>query len=182
MSERVLKTRLSLDGEKQFKQGLKSVNSELSVLKSEYKALMTAFDAGDKSIETITKLHENLAAQVAANQSKADGLKDAVEKSNETFEAAKQKLAEAQRKYEETAAAQGKNSDAAKEAEKEMRKAENAVKSAGNQYDDYRKYLAATTAEIATGNAALKKLEETQNKLKKLPKMRLKRLKKKPIL
>ena|GEM_PF-2775295 len=167
MSERVLKTRLSLDGEKQFKQGLRAVNSELSVLKSEYKTLMTAFDAGDKSIETITKLHENLAAQVAANQSKADGLKDAVEKSNETFEAAKQKLAEAQRKYEETAAAQGKNSDAAKEAEKEMRKAENAVKSAGNQYDDYRKYLAAATAEIATGNAALKKLEETQKQAEK---------------
>lgn len=167
MSERVLKTRLSLDGEKQFKQGLRAVNSELSVLKSEYKTLMTAFDAGDKSIETITKLHENLAAQVAANQSKADGLKDAVEKSNETFEAAKQKLADAQRKYEETAAAQGKNSDAAKEAEKEMRKAENAVKSAGNQYDDYRKYLAAATAEIATGNAALKKLEETQKQAEK---------------
>lgn len=167
MSERVLKTRLSLDGEKQFKQGLRAVNSELSVLKSEYKTLMTAFDAGDKSIETITKLHENLAAQVAANQSKVDGLKDAVEKSNETFEAAKQKLAEAQRKYEETAAAQGKNSDAAKEAEKEMRKAENAVKSAGNQYDDYRKYLAAANAEIATGNAALKKLEETQKQAEK---------------
>ncbi len=163
MSERVLKTRLSLDGEKQFKQGLKSVNSELSVLKSEYKTLMTAFDAGDKSIETITKLHENLAAQVAANQSKADGLKEAVERSNETFEAAKQKLADAQRKYEETAAAQGKNSDAAKEAEKEMRKAENAVKSAGNQYDDYRKQLAYAESALVSSNQALERFERTQN-------------------
>ena len=163
MSERVLKTRLSLDGEKQFKQGLKSVNSELSVLKSEYKTLMTAFDAGDKSIETITKLHENLAAQVAANQSKVDGLKDAVEKSNETFEAAKQKLADAQRKYEETASAQGKNSDAAKEAEKEMRKAENAVKSAGNQYDDYRKQLAYAESALVSSNQALERFERTQN-------------------
>lgn len=163
MSERVLKTRLSLDGEKQFKQGLRAVNSELSVLKSEYKTLMTAFDAGDKSIETITKLHENLAAQVAASQSKADGLKDAVEKSNETFEAAKQKLAEAQRKYEETAAAQGKNSDAAKEAEKEMRKAENAVKSAGNQYDDYRKQLAYAESALVSSNQALERFERTQN-------------------
>lgn len=163
MSERVLKTRLSLDGEKQFKQGLRAVNSELSVLKSEYKTLMTAFDAGDKSIETITKLHENLAAQVAANQSKVDGLKDAVEKSNETFEAAKQKLAEAQRKYEETAAAQGKNSDAAKEAEKEMRKAENAVKSAGNQYDDYRKQLAYAESALVSSNQALERFERTQN-------------------
>ena len=163
MSERVLKTRLSLDGEKQFKQGLKSVNSELSVLKSEYKTLMTAFDAGDKSIETITKLHENLAAQVAANQSKVDGLKDAVEKSNETFEAAKQKLADAQRKYEETAAAQGKNSDAAKEAEKEMRKAENAAKSAGNHYDDYRKQLAYAESALVSSNQALERFERTQN-------------------
>ena len=163
MSERVLKTRLSLDGEKQFKQGLRAVNSELSVLKSEYKTLMTAFDAGDKSIETITKLHENLAAQVAASQSKVDGLKDAVEKSNETFEAAKQKLAEAQRKYEETAAAQGKNSDAAKEAEKEMRKAENAVKSAGNQYDDYRKQLAYAESALVSSNQALERFERTQN-------------------
>lgn len=163
MSERVLKTRLSLDGEKQFKQGLRAVNSELSVLKSEYKTLMTAFDAGDKSIETITKLHENLAAQVAANQSKVDGLKEAVERSNETFEAAKQKLAEAQRKYEETAAAQGKNSDAAKEAEKEMRKAENAVKSAGNQYDDYRKQLAYAESALVSSNQALERFERTQN-------------------
>ena len=163
MSERVLKTRLSLDGEKQFKQGLKSVNSELSVLKSEYKTLMTAFDAGDKSIETITKLHENLAAQVAANQSKVDGLKDAVEKSNETFETAKQKLAEARSKYEEIAAAQGKNSDAAKEAEKEMRKAENAVKSAGNQYDDYRKQLAYAESALVSSNQALERFERTQN-------------------
>lgn len=163
MSERVLKTRLSLDGEKQFKQGLRAVNSELSVLKSEYKTLMTAFDAGDKSIETITKLHENLAAQVAANQSKVDGLKEAVERSNETFEAAKQKLAEAQRKYEETAAAQGKNSDAAKEAEKEVIKAAAAVQSAGNQYDDYRKQLAYAESALASSNQALERFERTQN-------------------
>lgn len=163
MSERVLKTRLSLDGEKQFKQGLKSVNSELSVLKSEYKTLMTAFDAGDKSIETITKLHENLAAQVAANQSKVDGLKEAVERSNETFEAAKQKLADAQRKYEETAAAQGENSKAAKEAEKEVIKAAAAVQSAGNQYDDYRKQLAYAESALASSNQALERFERTQN-------------------
>lgn len=163
MSERVLKTRLSLDGEKQFKQGLKSVNSELSVLKSEYKTLMTAFDAGDKSIETITKLHENLAAQVAANQSKVDGLKEAVERSNETFEAAKQKLAEAQRKYEETAAAQGENSKAAKEAEKEVIKAAAAVQSAGNQYDDYRKQLAYAESALVSSNQALERFERTQN-------------------
>lgn len=163
MSERVLKTRLSLDGEKQFKQGLKSVNSELSVLKSEYKTLMTAFDAGDKSIETITKLHENLAAQVAANQSKVDGLKEAVERSNETFEAAKQKLAEAQKKYEETAAAQGENSKAAKEAEKEVIKAAAAVQSAGNQYDDYRKQLAYAESALVSSNQALERFERTQN-------------------
>ena len=163
MSERVLKTRLSLDGEKQFKQGLKSVNSELSVLKSEYKTLMTAFDAGDKSIETITKLHENLAAQVAANQSKVDGLKDAVNTSSEAFESAKQKLADARSKYEEIAAAQGKNSDAAKEAEKEMRKAENAAKSAGNQYDDYRKQLAYAESALVSSNQALERFERTQN-------------------
>lgn len=163
MSERVLKTRLSLDGEKQFKQGLRAVNSELSVLKSEYKTLMTAFDAGDKSIETITKLHENLAAQVAANRSKVDGLKDAVNTSSEAFESAKQKLADARSKYEEIAAAQGKNSDAAKEAEKEMRKAENAVKSAGNQYDDYRKQLAYAESALASSNQALERFERTQN-------------------
>ena len=163
MSERVLKTRLSLDGEKQFKQGLRAVNSELSVLKSEYKTLMTAFDAGDKSIETITKLHENLAAQVAANQSKVDGLKEAVERSNETFEAAKQKLAEAQRKYEETAAAQGENSKAAKEAEKEVIKAAAAVQSAGNQYDDYRKQLAYAESALVSSNQALERFERTQN-------------------
>ena len=163
MSERVLKTRLSLDGEKQFKQGLKSVNSELSVLKSEYKTLMTAFDAGDKSIETITKLHENLAAQVAANQSKVDGLKDAVNTSNAAYESAKQKLETAKQAYENIAAAQGKNSEEAKKAKEEMEKAANAVKSAGNQYDDYRKQLAYAESALVSSNQALERFERTQN-------------------
>lgn len=162
MSERVLKTRLSLDGAKEFKNGLKSVNSELSVLKSEYKTLMSAFESGDKSVETITKLHENLAAQVEASKSKVEGLKDAVEHSNSEYEKAKQKLETAKQAYEEIAAAQGKNSDAAKKAQEEMIKAENVVKATEKEYDSYRKSLAATEAALNSSNAALEKFEQEQ--------------------
>lgn len=147
----MIKTTLQLDGADKFNRNIKAVNSELSVLKSEFKALSAAYDAGDKSAQTISAMYENLSQQVEIQKGKVDALKGAVQTQNEAYEKAKTRLDEAKRKYNEVAEAQGKDSKEAKKAAEEVTKASTAVDRAGRAYDSYRRQLAyAQTALISS--------------------------------
>ena len=86
---REIRTSLSLDGETAFRKSLNSVDSSLSAMKSELKAVSTSFDvstdkmaANQKKAEILQKMQEQLKVKTSA-------LSDAVETSTKAYEEAK---------------------------------------------------------------------------------------------
>lgn len=118
---REIRTSLSLDGETAFRKSLKSVDSSLSAMKSELKAVSTSFDvstdkmaANQKKAEILQKMQEQLKVKTSA-------LSDAVETSTKAYEEAKQKAEKLTKEY-------GENSNQAKIAWQE-------VENLGNKMD-----------------------------------------------
>lgn len=75
--------KIGIDGEKQFKSELTNINQTLKTLKSEMKAVTSAFDAGDKSEKAITAQSEQLNKQIDAQEKKMALLSKAIEEATQ---------------------------------------------------------------------------------------------------
>lgn len=143
---RDIKTRLSLDGEQQFKQGLKSVDSELRVMQSQLKALTSGYTGNAKSAEALAKQHDLLKERVTLSQNKVKALEGAVADSSQAYE-------KASAKAKEMAEAYGENSAEAIAAANAASKAEAAM-------DGYRIKLANAQTQLGKNTAELKNFEK----------------------
>lgn len=82
---------IGLDGEKEFKNAIKEINSNLGYLKSEMNKTASAFDNGGKSMKDLQSKSEVLTKQVDSQKDKVETLKKALENAkNEYGENSKQ--------------------------------------------------------------------------------------------
>lgn len=82
---------IGLDGEKEFKNAIKEINSNLGYLKSEMNKTASAFDDGGKSMKDLQSKSEVLTKQVDSQKEKVETLKKALENAkNEYGENSKQ--------------------------------------------------------------------------------------------
>ncbi len=120
MPDRTIKTTLALDGETKFKDAVKDINKNLSVLGSELAKATAGFDKSDKSIEKLTKVNEVLAKQM---------------------EEQKKKVAETANALDQAKKAYGENSNEAKEYQIQLNKAEAALGKMEKELRDNKKYI-----------------------------------------
>lgn len=85
MAERTISTKLTLDGETEFKQKMISVNSELKTLKSEMSLVDETFKGQANTMDALTKKDEILRKEKEQQIEKIKELKEAVSKSTEAF-------------------------------------------------------------------------------------------------
>lgn len=85
MATRTISTRISLDGEKEFKQQMSSVNSELKTLKSEMTLVDAEFKGQANSMEALTAKGRVLADQIEQQKEKVAALETAYRDSAEAF-------------------------------------------------------------------------------------------------
>lgn len=147
MASRTIRTILALDGEAQFQNKIKQINSNLSVMKANMKALTQETDLNGKSVKNTTDKISQYKEQQTQLAQKIDVLKAAVKDSNVQYQ-------NAITKHNDMIRLHGKESE-------EATKAAKAVTRCEQTYNNYRTQLINTEAELQRVNHETKQLESS---------------------
>ena len=85
MATRTISTRITLDGEQEFKKQMSSVNSELRNLKSEMGLVEAEFKGQANSVEALTEKDQLLRREVAQQQEKVRALEQALRDASDAY-------------------------------------------------------------------------------------------------
>ena len=85
MGQRVISTRITLDGEREFKDQMAGVNRELRNLGSEMKLAEEKFRGQEKSVEALTEKDRILRREIEQQQEKVRALSQAVVDASEAY-------------------------------------------------------------------------------------------------
>ena len=129
MSTPSIKTKVALEGEKEYRQALSEINSGLKVLSSEMKLATAQFVENADGIEALTAKGDILERQMLTQKEKIDTLREALQKSAEAYGESDTRTAKWQVSLNNAEAELVKM-------ERELRNNQEAVKKAGNAYDD----------------------------------------------
>ena len=77
--------KIGIEGEREFKAGLKEINQQFKVLGSEMKLVESQFDKQDRSVSALTARNEVLTRQISEQKDKIELLRNALENSAESF-------------------------------------------------------------------------------------------------
>lgn len=153
---------LALNGETEFKRGIKEVNNELKVLKSEMKLTKEQYANSANSLEALTKKNELLERQLeqtnkklSLNQDQLDKWRDVHEKARGNIEELKDQIAKEAEQMEKMQKSAGTSSEELKKQQdriddlnQELQNAENAYDKAGEKIVLYQTRTNNTKAEI----------------------------------
>lgn len=165
MATRTISTKLAVEGESQYKQAIKNINTELTTLDSRLKLVQSEYAGQQNSMEALRAKAKALSEVQASQADKVKTLKDA-------YSNAKSALEEYASKSERLKEALIQNEEALSGLSDE-------TKSAGSQWNDYRQKLAETenklkalkntTGDTANEQDALEKeIAETKAAMSKL--------------
>lgn len=82
---RDIKTKMSIDGEQEYKKAMTEINSGLKVLSSEMKLTTAQFKGQANSIEALSAKHDVLSRQILSQKDKVETLKKALEESAQQY-------------------------------------------------------------------------------------------------
>nr|DAF00277.1 MAG TPA: minor tail protein [Caudoviricetes sp.] len=133
--------KIGIDGEKEFREQLNSINQDLRTLNSQMKAVTSSFDAGDDSQEALTEQTAVLNEQIEKQQKKLEllrkGMNDAAEVTGENSKQTKRweqgvydataELNRMKKQLDETERGMGDVSDATEDAADQMDDMEDAA-------------------------------------------------------
>ena len=134
MAEKTIRTILALDGEKQFRQKLTQINSQLSVMKTNLKDLTAQYDLNGKSVKNLKNQKNELQSKISALKQKQTTL-------TEGFKASQRALRDANKEHQEAIVKHGAESNEAKRLEAAILKLQ-------QRCNNYQNQLTATNAEI----------------------------------
>ena len=77
--------KIGIEGEREFKAGLKEINQQFKVLGSEVKLVESQFDKQDRSVSALTARNEVLTRQISEQKDKIELLRNALKNSAESF-------------------------------------------------------------------------------------------------
>lgn len=145
MATRTISTKLAVEGESQYKQAIRSINTELATMDSRLKLVQSEYAGQQNSMEALQAKAKALSDVQASQAEKVKALKEA-------YSNAKSALEEYASKSERLKEALAQNEDALSGLSDE-------TKSAGAQWNDYRQKLAETENKLkelksATGDTA----------------------------
>lgn len=85
MAKREIKTIFAIDGEQKYKDAIKSINKEQSLLRAEMKAATSQFDASGDSQKKLAAQADSLAKQIELQKKKVTEAQNAVEQANRIY-------------------------------------------------------------------------------------------------
>lgn len=163
-------SKIVLEGEKEYRQALKNINTEQKELRSEMKLCSSEFEGQQNSIAALTKKHEILEKQINAQSRKVElytqrleETKKAHDNAGEKIEDLSKKLQEAEKEMEAMKASSDTSSEALEEQKKKI---EDLNQKLNNAKDVYQKTETAASNWQAQINNATADLNAMNNDLK----------------
>ena len=153
MATKTIRTVLALDGEQEFRNKLKQINSNLGVMRTNMKALSDEYDRNGGKSQTLKERKSQLNQAVIQLREKMNVLNQAVEKSKTAYD-------DAVKSYEKAVQEHGKESV-------EAHKAAAAVTKAEGTYNNYRTQLINTENEMRNNRKEFNDLAKESDKLTK---------------
>lgn len=161
---------LALNGESEFKKGIRAVNDELKVLRSEAKLVKEQYEGNENSLEALTRKNELLERQLEQTNNKLELNKKQLEEWRGVHERAGSNVEELKRQLEkendqleimkETSSATEeelkKQQDRIDELNQELKNAENAYEKAGQKITVYQTNVNNTQAQVERLDRELK--------------------------
>ncbi|MCD8097015.1 MAG: phage tail tape measure protein, partial [Lachnospiraceae bacterium] len=168
---------LALDGEKEYKSAISSINAAQRELRSEMKLATEQFSSQQNTIEALTKKQEILSEQHTLQASKVELCEAAVKKYNTTqqelsskVDAAKEKLDKEKETLEKLKSTTGATTEEIEAQEKAVNEAQAALKDINADYENACKKQSQWNTSLNTAKLALeetdKALEENEGYLK----------------
>lgn len=165
----IVGAKIVLEGEKGYREALKSIKQEQSELRSEMKLCQQEFEGAENSIEALTKKHEILGKQVDAQNEKIKIYNDAIEKNKEKQEKAAEKinsltaeLEQAKEKMQQLKGSSEDGSEAVKEQAEVIEKLEKKLNVAKEGYVKAEQKTKAYQTAVNYANIELHNMEEQQ--------------------
>lgn len=145
-----ISAQIGIDGEKQFKDSVRAIDSELKALNSEMKAAVAEFNASEDAEKSLAKQSQVLNDQIDKQKEKLSVLQNQYERQNSELGKLGQALEEAKQKF-------GENSE-------EAGKAQNAYNKQSAEVSKLRGQIAETNAKISDATKSLADLgKESEN-------------------
>lgn len=153
MATRTISTKLAIEGESQYKQAIKNINSELTTLDSRLKLVQSEFSGQQNSMEALRAKAKALSEVQALQAEKVKALKDA-------YNNAKMALEEYSAKSKDLEQAVSQNKEA-------LSKLSDETKQAGTQWNDYQQKLAEAENRLKEFKDSAGDTADEQNELEK---------------
>lgn len=129
--------KIGVDGEREFKSALASINSQMKVLGSELKLVESQFSSQDHSVEALTARNQALTKSIEGQKQKIELLEKALKNSATSFGTNDKRTLEWQRQLNEAKAALNKMEHEVQENNQVLNKNEKEFKEAGKSADNY---------------------------------------------
>ena len=152
MATKTIRTILALDGEQEFRNKLKQINSNLGVMRTNLKYLSDEYDRNGGKTKTLREKKSQLQESITQLRDKMTVLNQAVDKSKKAYD-------DAVGSYEKAVAEHGKESA-------EAHKAATAVSKAEATYNSFRTQLINTENELKKNEKELKEVSKQTSVLR----------------
>ncbi len=119
---------IALDGEKEFKQAVTGVNSELRKLKSESNLIEEQFKGQSNTLEALRAKHENLTKTLETQKQKEAELEKALNNAKKARESVSNGLQELRKKYEEAVQKMEEMKNSSETSDDELKKQKDLIK------------------------------------------------------
>lgn len=168
---------LALDGEKEFRTGIKEVNSELRLLASQSKLVEAQYASNANSLEALTAKHDLLVKQLEAEEKKVklnstqlEAWQGVSQRAEERVNELKQKLADAQEEMDKMKTSSGATSEELEKQQKTIDNLSNQLESAERAYNESEEKVTKYQTSLNKVETDLTKLntelQENENSLK----------------
>lgn len=129
--------KIGVDGEREFKQALSNINTQMRVLGSEMKLVESQFSNQDKSVQALTARNAALQKSIEGQKQKIELLEKALKNSASSFGVNDKRTLAWQQKLNEAKAALNKMEREVEENNQALNQSEKEFKEAGKQADNY---------------------------------------------
>lgn len=156
MATREIKTKFSLDGEKQWKQEMSAINSHLKTLKSELAASTTVYKGQANSLEALTAKNKILRESYEQQVTKVEELKKALKEAEEVYKESPEKVDNYRRQLNFATIQLSNMSDELKQNEKYLEEAKKSTDGNAKSIDSFGKEVGEAKKETTTFGEVLK--------------------------
>jgi len=164
MASPILKAGIAIDGEREFKNAVTNINSEMRVLASEMKKVTTEFGKNDTSVDGLTSKNKVLSEQIETQAEKVKILNAQVEKSADLQNKASEKMQKYRIEVENASKKLAEMKADVNSTDEEITKQEQALKDVNDQLEKSQTQYENSTKKLNNYKIQLNNAESDMNK------------------